>query len=340
MILWIVSATSFVFGLRGILPKLLWFLSDLKHYEVHSLQKLLMNLKEIEESFMSGLLPREERWTDLQEGVKPWGPLSYNTLKQLRNRGASVVPTARRLRELVELHLTASLESRNKTRQTYAQAFLCTLLVPVFNFILFQLLPELKAVAWTWFFIGCIGLLLSLIGSLWIIRIELRAQWGGLTGVNENWRVVAPCFGEYLLALICSGHPPDLAWAEAYAQLSPEAPLLLNHWGALVWNPIREINPNRSKSEKRNLNYLLLEYGLGLRKSIQSCLIEGIPCKERVEVILTALRREIKSVVDQELALVGLRCLKPLFLLIAPPLVAMVLLAFLFSIQALELGEK
>ncbi|MGZ3707838.1 MAG: hypothetical protein ACXWPM_03265, partial [Bdellovibrionota bacterium] len=67
----------------------------------------------------------------------------------------------------------------------------------------------------------------------------------------------------------------------------------------------------------------LAEAGRAIRKAVQVSLMEGRPCAERVESALQALRSEIQAWVDRELALLGTRSLKPLFLCVAPALLGL-----------------
>jgi len=53
--------------------------------------------------------------------------------------------------------------------------------------------------------------------------------------------------------------------------------------------------------------------------------MEGRPCVEKVEGILSALSLEMKSHVERELALLSTRALKPLFVFVAPGLLSILI---------------
>ena len=55
-----------------------------------------------------------------------------------------------------------------------------------------------------------------------------------------------------------------------------------------------------------------------MRKVIQVAVMDGRPCVERVESMLSDIRRELRSCIDHELSLVATRALKPLFSFVAP----------------------
>ncbi|MCM2277288.1 MAG: hypothetical protein NDJ89_04375 [Oligoflexia bacterium] len=279
------------------------------------LRQVVAALQDLEETLEAGLLPAPARWDALQSLSAPWAQLTSESLGQLRSAGGALLPTLRRVRALASAHAVAWDEGRAKSAQALGQAFACALLAPLFGLILYLLLPGVSERPWMWGFACLAALGLTCAGSLWLHALAEAARWGGLAAMERPWMLAAQCAGERFLALLRSGHPPDLAWNTMLAGLAPE---LASSWGASIYapSPAKPASPGGAKSA-------IVNAGFAIRKAIQVSLMEGRPCAERVESALESLRQELRLSVDRELALLGNRALKPLFLCVAPALLGL-----------------
>lgn len=281
---------------------------------------------EIQETIEAGLIPPEDRWQALAELAPPWGTLSYESLHELRENGGAVLPTLVRLKTLAEASSVALSKARARSAQAFIQAMTCLALVPVFGGVLYLLMPGLDAHLYFWCFACLAALMFGAAGAMWIISISENARWGGLSHGQRPWILAAQCAGERFLAMVRSGSPPDLAWARAFSLLSREASGLAVHWRASVWDVSKNTNLKRLRGY--SAASILINAGESLRKAIQVSLMEGRPCTERAEAVLTAMCEDINARIDQELSLISTKALKPLFICVAPALLGLLVSAF------------
>ena len=291
--------------------------------EIRKLKTVSGLLLEIEETFMAGLVPEFSRWEQIQKLPSPWGKLSSESLDGLRSMGGALLPTLRRLRALAQQHATVLSEARAKSAQSIAQAMVSALMVPLFGASLYSLLPGIPDHPVTWIAVCGGGLLLTLIGAIWMMQIADAARWGGLKGEERMWFLSAFCAGERFLAGVRSGMPADLAWVQVCDRLSLDSPALAVEWGASIWQVREETGRGNHAPSSREL---LIGVGGAVKKAVQLSLMEGRPCTERVESAFEAVRVQLKSCIDRELGTLPTRSLKPLFLCVAPSLLS--LLAF------------
>jgi hypothetical protein len=136
-------------------------------------------------------------------------------------------------------------------------------------------------------------------------------------------------FGERLLALLRLGRAPDRAWTEALPLLPPA---LVAAWGGDPWKTV----PDRAEGsgEAGNLRAALLRSGDAYKKSIQASLWDGQPCTERIESVVEGIRAETRAFQERELQLLPTRALKPLFLLTAPGILAILGFALYLSVSS------
>lgn len=281
------------------------------------LRKVSETLCRLEESLEAGLSPAEEDWSRLQSLPAPWGSLAHGSLQALRSSGGALLPTLRRLRSLAQSHRAAWAEGRARCAQALSQAGICALMVPGFGAALYGLLPGVSEHPVIWAFTMAGALMLSAFGAIWLYGLAESARWGGLPSERRAWVLAAQCSVERFLALVRAGTPPDLSWAGACEILSCEAPELALEWGYSIFEPARK---SALDFEARTAAGALVRSGLSIRKAIQTSLMEGHPCVERVESILKLFQEEWKACVERELSLLGTRGLKPLFLCVAPAL--------------------
>ncbi len=279
------------------------------------LERVRDRLRAIEESLGAGLAPEPGSWTSLLGLPAPWGRLAHDSLVEIRTQGGSILPTARRLRELAAAHGESLRDARVKTAQARSQAVFAAFCAPGAAIFLWSSLPGVAEAGKLWW--GAAGLAtgLSCLATAWISRMADAARWGGLPPDRRPSLAAALCAGERFLALLRSGLPADLAWNRATEFVAPWAPALAVAWGSLG-------SPRDDKGPP--IDRALAGFGRALRSAAAMSIMEGKPCGERAEGALQALRGETRACIDQEVALLGTRALKPLFLLVAPSLLGLV----------------
>jgi hypothetical protein len=295
--------------------------------ELRGLHATAATLQGLAESLEAGVVPEPEAWARLAELPRPWGPLIDQSVRHLRSQGGAILPTLRRLRALAEQHLATLREARARSAQALAQALVCAALVPVFALSLYFILPGVSARATEWALAGAGAAGLAGFGALWLLRLADEARWGGLRGVARAEPLILLAAGERLLALVCGGLPPDLAWTEAWSLIQTEAPELAPAWGGTLWMDPEEgaTASDVTEGAARSLREALRLAPPALRRAIQASLVEGRPCRERIEAALSGLRLELRARIEREIGLLGARSLQPLFLCVAPALLGLLL---------------
>jgi hypothetical protein len=299
--------------------------------ERKKLQGVVNLLREIEETLAAGLVPTPERWQALQILPAPWSTLATESLQELRSSGGALLPTLKRLRNLAEDHQASLSDARAKTSQAFAQAGACSLLVPILGTALYVMLPGIEQSLRSWLFACALSLILTGMGSVWLLQLSENARWGGLAPENRSWVLSSQCAGERFLALVRCGTPPDLAWTKAGKLLTQTSLTLAVAWGPSVWET--------PKTHFRGLTeQAIIGAGSSIRKAVQVSLMEGRACTERVETALAALRLETKSLIDRELMLLATRALKPLFTCVAPALFGLLVFGLWLAVTSAEVG--
>jgi len=287
-------------------------------------------IRDLREMLITGRMPSLEDWARLRKIPRPWGDLIEVSVKELRESGLPLVPTLERIEELLNEVIRSGAQARARTAQAWGQACVCGAFVPLTAGALYHLLPSVAELGASWWWISALSLLLSLLAMVWILGMSEHAKWAGLREGEREWWPAALCFGERLLAALRSGVAADLAWARAIPQLSGPASPLVIAWGGALWSL-----PGSEAGDARVLHTrsLLMGWGSQLRQSIQKSVMEGRPCTERIEASLGALKQEWNARVERELALLGNRTLKPLFLLVAPAMLLLILVALMSTLQ-------
>ncbi len=283
------------------------------------LQKIVQVLREMEDTLLAGLVPSPFLWESLKELSEPWGRLTFDSLQGLRSCGGSLLPTLKRLRGVAEEHSLTLTRAQAKSYQALSQAGMCSLLVPLLGTSLYFLLPSIEENKKLWLLACLFAFILTFAGALWLFQLTESARWGGLRQDYRPWILHSQCAGEKFLALVRTGVPPDLSWIQAVAFLSKEAADLSFAWGHSVWQ-------ESGFKPKGLMEQSIVSAGCSIQKAIQVSLMEGRPCTERVEAVLSALRQDIQAHVERELSLLATRALQPLFICVAPALMG--LLAF------------
>lgn len=327
MFFWILSTSCLLFGLRECVRDGTFARGKRgKGNELVSIARVRDAVHHFEETLASGNLPEPEDWLRLQHAPPPWGGLITESLTELRSQGASLLPTLKRFRELALAHEKSLRDAQARASGAMSQAMISAALVPVFGAFLYLLVPGLDERPFIWLAVCFAACASGGVAAAWLLDLSESARWGGLRPDARPWVLESLGFCERLIALLRSGLAPDLAWSRAVGSVSPD---LVVHWGADVWRSVPE-----ASTPATSLFESVTGLGVRLRRAIQTGLMEGTPCEERLEGVAQGLRTEIRAFQDRELSLLGSRALKPLFLCVAPSVLLLLVIAVWFSFRS------
>ncbi|MEK7691574.1 MAG: hypothetical protein AAB425_11205 [Bdellovibrionota bacterium] len=327
MTLWFISLS--LFGAS------LWILShafELPRFprparERRALEAVTAHIFELQECLEGGISLTTDQWSRTEKLAEPWGRLIHESLQELRAQGGSVVPTIKRLRDLAHEHHRAIAEAQARAAQALAQAVVCAFMGPALGLCLYYVMPGIAEHLGAWLIVVAFCEALALSGALWMTAMAERARWAGLEGPTRDWMLLVQCAGERFLSSVRAGTPADLAWERIHRGLERDSRSLAAHWGGSVWNR-PQIPIPRNPTERT-----LIALAHALRKAIQTSVMEGRPCTERVESELRGLRSDLRSQIDRELSLLVSRSMKPLFLCVAPSVFFLIGSALYFAWQ-------
>ncbi|NDG83556.1 MAG: hypothetical protein EBX52_00785 [Proteobacteria bacterium] len=282
--------------------------------EAGELRSAAIRLRVIEEMLLAGTVPAESEWRTLDAFPAPWNLILISAISELREQGAPVLPTLARIRRMLQDEAGFLLDAGVKVAPALSQAVLALALIPVFGGILFATLPGIREAGVRFGLLLLFSFLLSSFAFLRILVLAERARFGAVSPVRRAWWVLIPSTMERILSLISSGRPPDLAWRIAISGLHLQCPSLAGIWGVQVWDPFQSPVAGPASECER----IMMGLGGELRRSIQTSLIEGRTCLERIESIHCSGLIELRSLVRKELDLLPNRCLGPLFLFVLP----------------------
>ena len=334
MMMWTLTFFSLFFGLSELKPLGL----KLKSYFTQSkalieLKRSVQHLKLLQEILESGLVPEREDWEKIQLFPAPWGELLFQSVSELRSQGAPVLPSLHRMQKTLEEQTELILEGKVKSAQAFGQAVLGIVLVPIFSVILFFLLPEVQQSMTEYLILTLFSLFLGAVSFIWMISLADQARFASIRSENRKWMVSVNVTLERLMALIATGLPPDLAWKKTIEELSVHDFTLAREWKGQVWDQDFTIqSPTENDAER-----LILNLGTEIRRSIQTSLIEGRACLDRIESIHRAYLLDLKMKIGRELSLLPNRCLKPLFLLVLPSVMILMIGAMVLTMKAYHL---
>jgi len=326
MLLWSSAIFCFLLGLAAPATQLLSrFLSLLSQNEETLLRALENELSDLQMQFETGVLPAEETWKRLREYRAPWGPLCADSLIEIRRSGGALLPTLKRLLTLVRSHLELLQNARAKSAQALAQAGTGFVLIPGMGVLLYHLLPGMEGRLLAWVLAVGFALLGVGLGGFWILALAENARWGGLRRDRRTWPLECMIAGERMISLLKTGNPPDIAWHRASEDAVARVPQLREVFSASVWTP------SEKKSGSLKETHLFHDWAQAIRAGVKASVIEGRPCQERVEQILSSFRASWRDQVERELGLVATRALKPLFICVAPSVLFLFAIAFFWA---------
>ena len=107
-------------------------------------------------------------------------------------------------------------------------------------------------------------------------------------------------------------------------ELSIHDPVLVREWKVQVWDPDFRLATQTTNECER----LILQLGIEVRRSIQTSLIEGRACLDRIESVHRSFLLDLKARISKELNLLPNRCLKPLFIFVLPSVMILMVGSF------------
>ncbi len=274
-------------------------------------------LEEFQGLLESGVVPSPESWSLLKTLPSPWGPLLSQSIEELRQAGAQVLPTLRRFKNLAVDQRESLKKAKARAAQSLAQALICFGLVPVFGSLLYALLPGLEKNFSVWLMACVLSASVSGLGAIWMIKQSEWARWGGLPYSKRNSVLTAQIGGERLIALLRGGEPADLAWVKAIQWIENHSSELASEWGHSVWST------ETVTKKHSDFPVCLIEAGRDLKHSVWVSVMEGRSCLERIESAIFSLSSGWTAQVEREIALLATRSLKPLFFTVAPSLLGL-----------------
>jgi hypothetical protein len=332
MIFWILTYFCLFLGLRelkGFWIKFSVYLSQ--NQTLIELRRSIQHLKLLQEMLESGVVPAADQWDHILKFPEPWGIVIFESFRELRNQGAPILPSLNRIQKTLEEQTEIIQEAKVKSSQSFGQAWMGLILIPIFALTLYCLMPGVRESGVQFILLSLLSLFLASIAFIWMISMVDRARFGGLSSTKRAWLLTVNSTLERILALISTGLPPDLAWRNAMEELSLRDPALVQAWKAKVWDSDFSINPETMNECER----LILSVGVEVRRSIQTSLIEGRSCMDRIESIHRAFLVDLKMNISRELNLLPNRCLKPLFVFVLPSVLLLMFGTFALCFQGL-----
>ncbi len=315
MIFWVMTYLLFFAGVRELAPVRHRFLALLgQDRGIEELRLAAAKLRLLQELLESGMVPSSEEWDRIRTFPTPWNQIIGQSLQDLRKEGAPVLPTLDRLHRTFLDQVDFMCEAKVKSAQSLSQAHLSLGLIPGFSLMIYLLLPGIPESKGTFFLLTGFSTLLASFAYLWILFLSEKARFGNVRSENRSWWISAHTTMERIFALISSGRPPDQAWRSALHELLVSGSNLAVLWGAQVWDPFVPRNFSGFSECER----IMILLGVEVRRSIQTSLLEGRGCLDRLESVHKSSFEELKTRIRTELNLLPGRCLKPLFLFVFP----------------------
>lgn len=315
MLLWTFTFIVLILGIRDLNPlwlKLKLFLSQGAH--ILALRRAVEHLKLISQILESGLVPEDSDWQKIKTFPAPWGALIFQSVSELRDQGAPVLPTLHRMQTTLSNQIEQIQEAKVKSAQALGQATMAFLMIPSAALALFYLLPGIQNEVGAFFSLILFALFLNALSFIWMLSLAEKARFANLPSEKRKWMVSVDATIDRIIALISTGLPPDLAWKRALEELSFLDQKLAHAWGLLVWDTEFQ-KPNLSLNDAERL---MISTGIEVKRSIQTSLVEGRPCLDRIESVQRSFQLDLKMHISKELNLLPNRCLTPLFTLVLP----------------------
>jgi hypothetical protein len=315
-LLWFATFLLFAWGVHELRPMAL----GLRNYflqakEVEALRRAVNHLKLLSEMLESGIVPEAHDWRHISSFPTPWNQLVLKSVTELRAQGAPVLPTLSRMQKTLEEQAELILEGKVKSSQAFGQGFLGMILVPAFAVVLYVLMPGLQNATSEFLMIVIFSFFLSTVSLIWMTSLVDQARFGNMKSENRRWIVSVNVALERMMALVSTGLPADLAYKKTIEELATQDATLAREWKPQIWDSGHVESSLRNSSEAERL---ILGLGHEVRKTIQTSLLEGRGCLDRLESIHRTFLLDLRMRIGRELSLLPNRCLKPLFICVFP----------------------
>ncbi len=331
MTLWTLTFIFLIFGFSELKPLFFQFKNFLLQSQaILKLKRAIHHLHFLQEQLESGLVPETHAWAELKTFPAPWGLLIYQSVMELRNQGAAVLPTLSRMRRTLEEQIELIQESKAKSAQALGQAVAGMIMIPLFAAVLYFLLPGMEENQKEFMMTFIFSLFLGSLSFVWMLSMIDQARFGNLKREKRFWLVSVNASLERLMALISTGLPPDLAWKKMYEELAIQDRALALEWKSQIWDG----DLSTGFQTGNECEILVINLGNEVKRSIQTSLIEGRGCLERIESIHRTFIVELRMKIERELNLLPNRCLKPLFVCILPAVFILLLVSISLSFQS------
>jgi hypothetical protein len=291
-------------------------------------QKILVDLKMIsfhlrilKESLESGLVPSRSDWEKTADLPAPWGPIFHESLNSLRSQGAPILPSLERMLINIEEESSLLMEARTRSSQAFGQVLISVMLVPVFGFALYFMLPDLADHQSLYFSLLTFCLLLVMLAFYWMLVMMEDARFGLISKEKRTWLLSSKLFFERMVAGVAGGMPPDLAWTSAIRDLERIEPNLISAWGVRIWDQIPSLRPGALNPVEESI----VGFGIEIRRTVQQSLTEGTASLDRLDGTYRNFLSDTRLRIQRELQVLPNYCMKPLFVMVLP---AVMLLLF------------
>lgn len=315
MLFWTLTFFIFIYGVSELSPvwlKLKLFLNQGAH--ILELRRSAEHLKLLTQILETGLVPEDEDWQKIKLFPHPWGALIFQSVTDLRDQGAPILPTLHRMQMTLGHQIEQIQEAKVKSAQAFGQSVMSTLMILLTSVALYFLLPGIEKAKSLFLSLFLFALFLNSLSFIWMIALAEQARFANLSSEKRKWMVSVDAAIDRLIALISTGLPPDLSWKKTLEELCLTDRELAHAWGLLVWDTEFQ-KPNLSLNDTERL---MVSTGIEVKRSIQTSLVEGRPCLDRIESVQRAFQLDLKMMVSKELNLLPNRCLKPLFIFVLP----------------------
>jgi hypothetical protein len=186
---------------------------------------------------------------------------------------------------------------------------------------LYFMLPGMEKFTREFSLMVMLSLFLGAISFIWMVSMVEQARFGNIGSENRKWIVSVNVALERLMALISTGLPADLAYQKTIEELAVQDPTLAREWKPQIWDTNFSVsNPTTNETER-----LILGLGTEVRRAIQTSLLEGRGSLDRIESIHRTFLIDLRMRIGRELGLLPNRCLKPLFILVFPSIMLLLM---------------
>ncbi len=280
----------------------------------------------------SGHLPSEENWKLFEKLTPLLRTQVPSLIRKLRENGAPLLPTLRRLRQFAESQSQANLDAKVQVGQVRAQLVVSLVLNVAFAVATWFLVPEVQECR-ELFAVALFLVLFFAILAAWLVhRMIDQAMWQSLKAEQRPLVSEALLAGERVLGKIEAGLPPDVAWLDLLLELDQTSPDL-----SYAWRKRGGLSCFQGRATPRALRSIL-SFGCELREGIDACILDGRAARDRIDRQFMGMRALWWTAVQQSLKQLPTRALGALFLGVLPGSLALFVVAGFAILSKTELG--